>query len=71
LILPSADEIVQRLASWHVQVDKLRGHTETDHPEVDKEVPEIILEVKRVFEPEDGKIFYHVGYIEEQENLYN
>jgi hypothetical protein len=45
LILPSADEIVQGLTTWQVQIYKLRGHTETDHPEVDKEVPEIIFKV--------------------------
>ena len=69
--MPSADEKVQGLTTWQVQIYKLRGHTETDHPEVDKEVPEIIFKVKWIFETKDEYISYNVGCTKEQDGLHN
>ena len=70
MILPSADGIVQGLTPWQVQIDKLSCQAETCNPKVGKEVPEIILKVKRVLEPKDEKVSNDGGCIKKHGGLH-
>lgn len=60
---------IHRLLSGHEDKDELRDEAESHDPDVDEHVPEVVLEVKRIFEVKDKEVAREDDPVDEQHRL--